>query len=565
MQKDVKFQMEDIVEIPDWCDAYPEHKFTVFKCCFLSTAKNSHHLDISDDVLRECADTILGNFLVAKIEWGDATTHKDTETAFGYFPIEQDVEFVVDDDGITKAYAYAVVSKRYSKDFNDIFEFDNIRNSSVEMKVKVKDDADEGEVEKFDIFALTCLGKRVKGSCPDADIQMVRFSKEDADAYFAKSDTLSDLKQFIETRKQSMADKKTYKIDKSKEAMSDADWGDVDKAALRDKIMDAGNRDALVKATYMLVEDGWQDAPSEHLKYPVMAFDGDTLVYYRKALSSALAYAKQEGEDAVVNKVEKIYKKLDLDNTDGKEEKMSMEIEFAAVDIGDLWGRIWRIIDERHEWDYGIMGIYEEDNKKFAVLIDRDKKLHRLDFSLTEDGLTAADEVVEIRQEFIETDNMRKFAEPENVADYRFAEEPEDDKGEAKMSEDEMLAKIARLEKDIEERDNIIMERDAELTELREYKQTVMAKEAACAVESVMCEIKPFVNDDQFASFREEGLACKADEIDAWANKVKAVCFSEVKKSVKKDDMGVFSFAAPISNKNKKQSEDIWTRLKNQH
>lgn len=556
MRKNVEFQMEDIVEIPQWTEAYPEHKFVVYKCCFLSTKPNAHKLNIEDDVLREYADTILGNFLVAKVRFGDAMSHEKDEIIYGYFPREQEVEFVEGDD-TTKAYAYAVVSKRYSKEFNGIFEFDNLRNSSVEMTVETDDD-DEHEVVSFDIFGLTCLGRRIGGSCPDADIEMVRFTAEEADAYFAKTaDATSSLKQFVETRKQSMAEKKSYKVDKSKEAMSDADWGSVDKIALRDKIMEASNRAKLVKDVYLLVEDGWEDAPSEKLKYPIMAFDGDTLVYYRRALSAALTYAKQNDETAVVNKIEKIYKKLDLDDTDGKEEKMSMEIEFTAVDIGDMWGRLYRIIDEERRWEYGIVGIYEEDNQKFAIICDRDKKLYRLDFSLTEEGLTVAEEVVEVKQEFIETDNMKKFAEPENVADYRFADE---DDGETKMSEDEMMAKIAQLEKDIEERDNIIMERDTELADLREYKKAVMAKENACAVEAIMAEIKPFVNDEQFTAFREEGLACDETNFDAWSNKVKAVCFSEVKKSVKKDDMGVFSFAAPIETK-KTKSTSVWDRL----
>lgn len=567
MRKNVEFQMEDVAEVPQWTEAYPEHKFTVYKCCFLSTKPNAHKLNIGDGVLREYADTILGNFLVAKVQFGDAMSHEKDEIIYGYFPREQEVEFIEDDD-VTKAYAYAVVSKRYSKEFNGIFEFDNLRNSSVEMAVETDDD-DENSVLSFDIFGLTCLGKRINGSCPDADIEMVRFTAEEADAYFAKSsDTMSSLKQFVETRKQSMAEKKTYKIDKSKDAMSDADWSAVDKSALRDKIMDAANRAKLVKDVYLLVEDGWEDAPSEHLKYPIMAFDGDTLVYYRRALSAALSYAKQNDETAVVNKIEKIYKKLDLDDTDGKEEKMSMEIEFAAVDIGDLWSRLWYEIDEARCWEYGIVGIYEEDNQKFAILCDRAKKLYRLDFSLTEEGMTVADEVVEVQQEFIETDNVKKFAEPENVADYRFAEdEPEqddddkdEDEGETKMSEDEMMAKIAQLEKDIEERDNIIMERDAELADLREYKKAVMAKENACAVEAIMAEIKPFVNDEQFAAFREEGLSCDETNFDAWSNKVKAVCFSEVKKSVKKDDMGVFTFAAPIETK-KTKSTSVWDRI----
>ena len=94
MQKDVKFQLEDAVEYPEWCDNYPEHKFTVFKCCFLSTKPNAHNLDIGDDVLRRDAQSILGNMLVAKIQNGDATTHLPSEIQYGYFPREQEIEFV---------------------------------------------------------------------------------------------------------------------------------------------------------------------------------------------------------------------------------------------------------------------------------------------------------------------------------------------------------------------------------------------------------------------------------------------------------------------------------------
>lgn len=556
MQKDVKFQLEEAVEIPNWSKDYPEHKFTVFKCCFLSTKPNSHELEISADVLKECADTILGNFLVAKLEFGDATTHKDSEIIYGYFPNEQEIEFVEDDDGILKAYAYAVVSKRYSKEFNGIFEFDNIRNSSVEMTVNTAED-DDNKVLSFDLYGLTVLGKTVNGSCPDADIKMVRFSTDEAEAYFAKNDTVDILKKFVNERKQSMADK-SYKVDKSKEAMSEKAWGDIDKTDLRNKIMEASNKAKLVKDVYMLVEDGWEDAPSEHLKYPVMCFEGDTLVYNRYGLASALAYAKQEDETEVINKIERIYKKLDIDDSEGKEEDVKMnEIEFAAVDIGDLWGRLWHEIDETRHWEYGIVGIYEEDNKKFAILRDRDMKLYRLDFSLTEDGMTVAEEVVEVKQEFVETDNMKKFAEPENVADYRFAED-DDDKDE---QEEDMAEKLAKLEKDIEERDNIIMEKDKELEELRQFKADVEEKEKAKSVEGIMAEVKEFLDDEAFKSYREEGMLCKMSEIDGWANKVKAASFEASKnKKSKKENTGIWGFAAPISNSNKK-SDSVWDRI----
>lgn len=554
MQKEYNFAVEEIKRI-EFSD-YDEQEFSIARLGYISTKPNSHGIGISEDCLRTSAPSALGKWVVAKMFMGDATTHESDEHIVGMIPKEQDIEFVDDDDGYLRAYCDAIISKRYAADFCEIFEKDNNRAVSIEARFDMEDD---DNAKSFTICGVTVLGKAVRPSCPDSDIEFVRFSETDAGDYYRArhADAASSLKQFVETRKQSMAEKKTYKVDKSKESMSNADWSEVDKAALRDKIMAASNRAKLVKDVYLLVEDGWEDAPSEHLKYPCMELKGDTFVYNRNALTSALSYAKQNDEQAVVNKIEKIYKKLDLDDTDGKEEKMSMEIEFAAVNIGDLWGRLWHEIDETRHWEYGIEGIYEEDNKKFAILRDRAQKLYRLDFSLTEEGMTVADEVVEVQQEFIETDNMKKFAEPENVADYRIAEQ---DDYENKMSEDEMMAKIAQLEKDIEERDNIIMERDTELADLREYKKAVMAKENACAVEAIMAEIKPFVNDEQFAAFREEGLACDETNFDAWSNKVKAVCFSEVKKSVKKDDMGVFTFAAPIDVK-KTKSTSVWDRL----
>lgn len=556
MQKEYNFAVEEIKRI-EFSD-YDEQEFSIARMGYISTRPNSHGIGISEDCLRESAPSALGKWVVANMVAGDCGSHDKEEHIVGMIPQDQEVEFVEDDDGYLRAYCDAIISKRYAADFCEIFEKDNNRAVSIEARFDMEDD---DNAKSFTICGVTVLGQRIKPSCPDSDIEFVRFSETDAEDYYRARhvDAASSLKQFVETRKQSMAEKKTYKVDKSKESMSNADWSEVDKVALRDKIMGASNRAKLVKDVYLLVEDGWEDAPSEHLKYPIMAFDGDILVYYRRALSAALTYAKQNDETAVVNKIEKIYKKLDLDDTDGKEEKMSMEIEFAAVNIGDLWGRLWHEIEENRHWEYGIEGIYEEDNKKFAILRDRAQKLYRLDFSLTEEGLTVADEIVEVEQEFIETDNMKKFAEPENVADYRIAEQDDDD-NEGKMSEDEMMAKIAQLEKDIEERDNIIMERDTELADLREYKKAVMAKENACAVEAIMAEIKPFVNDEQFAAFREEGLACDETNFDAWSNKVKAVCFSEVKKSVKKDDMGVFTFAAPIDAK-KTKSTSVWDRL----
>ena len=569
LQKNISFALEDVEEIPDWADVYPENKFTVAKCCFLSTRENSHGLEISEKVLRECASSILGNFLVAKISWGDATTHVDSESIYGYFPMEQDIQFVEDEDGILKAYAYAVISKRYSKEFNGIFEYQNLRDSSVEMTVTCEDD-NEDVVTSFDIYGLTCLGKTVNGSCPDADIKLVRFEEKMAEKYFKKHDILSTLKEFVEERKQQMAEKR-YKIDKSKESMSTKPWGDVDKTDLRNKIMEASNKSELVKACYMLVEDGWEDAPSEHLKYPVMCFEGDKLVYNRYGLSSALAYAKQENETSVINKIKAIYKKLDIDDdSERKEEKDMAEIEFSAVNIGDLWGKLYTAMRDLHHWEYSIKGIYEQDNQKFAVVYDDDMKLYRLNFSLTEEGLSLSDEIIEVKEEFIETDNMKKFAEPENVSDYRKenkeddedsdSDDKDEDKQVEEMSISELQEKISKLEKDVEDRDNIIMKNNEELETLREFKKGIDEQEKAKVVNSLMEEVEKFLDPEMMKSLRDEGMKCELCDMDAWSNKVKAMSFSAISKSKKKNS-DIWSFSAPISNQKEKKSNSVWDRI----
>lgn len=561
MEKIVSLAVDDVQKID--FDSYSDDEFAIAKMGFLSTRPNAHNLIIDEDVLRESASSALNKWVVADMFMGEPTTHTKNEHIVGRIPRSQSVEFVYDDDGYLRAYVDTVISKIYAKDFCKAFEQDKNRAVSVEMKI-FTDGEDDNIVQRFNIMGVTVLGKSIKPSCPESDIEFVRFSEEDADKFFEKqSDSLSQLKNFVEERKQSMAEKKTYKIDKSKEAMSTADWGNYDKTAMRDKIMDAKNRDTLVKSVYLLVEDGWKDAPSEHLKYPVMMLDGDTFIYNRNALSAALAYAKQNDETEVVNKIEAIYKKLDLDDdSERKEDKKMAEIEFSAVDIGDMWSRLYTAMREARNWEYGIQGIYEEDNKKFAILIDDVKKLYRLDFSLTEDGLTLADEVVEVKQEFTKTDNIKKFAEPENVAEYRLADcddDDDDDEHEEEMSADEMKAKMADLEKDIESRDNIIMEKDAELEELRKFKAEVEEQRKAATVESIMAECKEYMSDEQYKEMREEGMACKMAEIDGWTNKVKAVSFSAVKKNVKKTNDGLFRFAAPIDNN--KKSNSVWDRI----
>ena len=550
LSKDVTFNAVDVKRIN--MEEYGEDDYAIASVCFLSTRPNSHGIVISEDVLREYAPSVLGKWITAEVKCGDCTSHVPDQVIVGVVPKNQDVRFVEADDGYLDAYVDCIISKRYAKDYCNVFsEDDPTRAVSIEATFDMIDD---DNASAFSIKTITTLGKFVKPSVPNANITFVRFSEDEAETYYSrlqKGDALSNLKQFVEERKPSMAENKyvSHPINTAKDAVYTGDW-DGNKA--KQDLIKEKNYKSLALKVCLKLEEGWEDREVTKLGYPVMGlYDGEWR-YSTKAIASAQAYAEQNDETEVLNKIKKIKKSLGLDDdSEGKEENMAMEIEFSAVDVGDLWSRLWAIIDETRHWEYGISGIYEEDNKKFAILIDRDKKLYRLDFSLTEDGMTVADEVVEVKQEFTDTDNVKKFAEPENVAEYRFS----DDDCEPDM--EDMKAKLAKLEADIAERDNIIMDNDAELEELRKFKAEVEEQRKAAMVESIMAECKEYMSAEQFAKTRAEGMACKPEELDAWSNRAKAVCFSAVKKSAKKAlvETDVWGFAAPI---NPNKSNGLW-------
>ena len=576
MEKKYTFAVDDIQRIQ--ADDYAEDEFCLARLGFLSTRPNAHGLIISEEVLRESAPTILNKWLVADMTAVyDASTHTDKEQIVGRIPDNQEVEFVEDEDGYLRAYVDVVISKIYAKNFCEMFERNNNRSVSVEMMTWGTEE-NENDLVGFRIVGCTVLGQSVSPSCPQSDITFTRFSAEEADSFFAQAiGGLTDLTKFVNERKRAMADK-SYKVDKSKEAMSDDDWGSVDKDSMRDKIMDASNKSSLVKSVYVLVESGWEEAPSEKLKYPLMQLKGDTFVYNRGALSSALGYAKKEEETAVVSKIEKIYKKLGLDSEGKEEKKMSKEIEFAAVDIGNLWSALRSAMND-NSWYYYIDGIYEEDNQKFAIIVDdRDAaKKYRLDFNYTEDGLTVADEITEVQVDFVPTENIKKFAEPENAEEVKKCAEPEKKEGDdgsepTKMSVEEMEKKLAELQADVEEKENIIMEKDkklseqeTELSDLREFKAGIEKESLSKDVEKVMADVKDFIDNTKFAELREEGLACDTTNFDAWSNKVKATCFSAIqKKGLKKQTNTVWSFSAPIETEPNVPT-DFWSQMKSKY
>lgn len=569
MEKELTFAVEEIRHID--ASKYDSDDYMLARIKFLSTRPNSHEIVISEDVLKASANTVLGKWVTGEVLCGDCTTHTDGQVICGIVPKEQDVEFVKADDGYLDAYVDCIISKRYAKQYCDIFsEEDDVRAVSIEAAFNMKDD---NEAESFDIKTITTLGRNVHPSVPGMGITITRFSEQDAEEYYrmSQADSLSKLKMFVEERKTNMAKKKymSHPINTSKDAVYTGDW-DGDKA--KQDLIKEKNYKSLAPKVCLKLEGGWENREVTKLGYPVMGlYDGEWR-YSSKAIASARAYAERNDEAEVLNKIERIYKKLDIDNSDRKEdgvEKMSKEIEFAAVAIGDMWDNLWKILCEKHPGldgygsIYHIKNIYEDNGQKFAIIGD-DCCEYRLDFYLTEDGLTTSDEIVKVETEIVETDEVKKFAEPDDVEKYRNGgkhedeDDDDDDDEEKDDDEEDVEEKMARLEKEIAEKDHIIMEKDGELEELRKFKQSVMESERAKTVESVMEEVKEYIDTESYNNLRNEGLMCEFSEIDAWTNKAKAMCFGAVKKSRQsaKENSNIWSFSAPTEIQHKKNS--IW-------
>ena len=558
MEKNFSFAVEDIQRIN--LSEYEDDEFAVAKMGYLSTKPNSHGLKISEKVLRESASTVLNKWLVADMtRIVDAGTHTKEEKIVGRIPKEQDVEFVYDDDGYLRAYVDVVISKIYAKDFCKIFEEENNRAVSVEMRVFSNED-DESLVESFKIVGVTTLGKQIRPSCPDSDIEFTRFSEEEADKFFAKvhNNSLTALKKFVEERKESMAEQEklvSHPIDTSKEAMYDGEW---DGQKVKQDLVKEKNFKALASKVCLKLEPGWEDREVTKLGYPVMMLHNGKWVYSTKGLASALGYAKKEDETEVINKVEKIYKKLGLDS-DRKEDdaKMSENVTNFEIEGRKAWAKVIKKVQD-HEGDGAYVDsiednhiIYTKDDVRYRV--EADVKVDKDDKSVDAD----------IKWDTVKKDADQKMSEDEAKCEDKEEKKMSDDcdcKDDDHDDEEDFAKKCAEMEKKIEERDNIIMEKDRELEELREFKRGVEEKEKMMAVEAILSEVNEFMSEDSIKSLREEGKALSKDQIDAFANKVKAQAFEFSANTKKNKKTDVWSFAAPNNFKENK-SKSVWDRI----
>ena len=232
---------------------------------------------------------------------------------------QTDRKEIVERDGLHWICCTAMIYKQVKKLLKD-----RKKKVSVEIAVLDSEMVDGIEyIKEFDLKGITILGSRngiqVKEGIEGAGLSILevfdaaRFSGQKQTIIQAYSQ-LEDDEKNKEDGNLAMKDfEKALKVNKSKEAMSDTSWGDVDKAELRKRIVEASNFKEIADDVFLDLREGWEEGEVTKLKYPVMEIKGDELVYNRGALGSAKAYAEKNGEEEVLKKLKAIYGHLDLD------------------------------------------------------------------------------------------------------------------------------------------------------------------------------------------------------------------------------------------------------------
>lgn len=237
---------------------------------------------------------------------------------------QTDRKEIVERDGLHWICCTAMIYTQYNyKQVKKLLK-DRKKKVSVEIAVLDSEMVDGIEyIKEFDLKGITILGSRngiqVKEGIEGAGLSILevfdaaRFSGQKQTIIQAYSQLEDDDKKKEDGNLAIEDFEKALKVNKSKEAMSDTSWGDVDKTELRKRVVEASNFKEIADDVFLDLREGWEEGEVTKLKYPVMEIKGDELVYNRGALGSAKAYAEKNGEEEVLKKLKAIYEHLDLD------------------------------------------------------------------------------------------------------------------------------------------------------------------------------------------------------------------------------------------------------------
>lgn len=141
-------------------------------------------------------------------------------------------------------------------------------------------------------------------------------------------------------------------IENSKEKVIENDFNDLQNVLNCNKILNAKNYKDLVNSAFLLVENDFEDNPLERLKYPVMDFSNNSLVYNVKALEFSLAKATEDNNVEVIEKINDIKESLEFsgkENENVKDEDLKSEnVSNSTDETKENWQEKYNTLNEEY-------------------------------------------------------------------------------------------------------------------------------------------------------------------------------------------------------------------------
>lgn len=463
------------------------------------------------------------------------------ESANIYIEEKDDKNWIV----IENAYIWTEYNTRLTK----LIKKQITKKVSVEVE-SLDSFVDENGIErikKWKFLGITILGKYKDGSIVDEGIEGAKLLLSDYNEDYTFNTYKKKFQFAMKNNGQYSSDilnkygVKFYsddikygtgepiKVNKSKDKVSNDSWGDVNKSKLRDTVLKAKNYKTLVKSVYLKVEDGWEESPSEKLKYPVMQLKDGEFVYNSGALLSAQQYGAQYDKE-VENKAIKIRKSLGLIKPD-KEENMKDFIEKAKESGFSFIGTYSGKLAFAKECDCDKMDM--SDEKEEIMIFEVDK---------------CVAEEYKCEEEFnLELMSCKplKFEDEDDEEDDDDEEDKDDDE-----EKKEMAMKIAALEKEKEEMKAKCEKAESELKEIRMSK----FKEDTDCIMKEKCEDMSDEDKECLKKMRDEGKFATVEEFEKEVAYKKYLADEKCKKEMSKGSSKL-SFGINILNKETKNSQ----------
>lgn len=503
------------------------------------TGDNAHDLPITEKALKDSAKTLVGKPVVAKVEKGffgiDFEGHHKKEQPIGTVLSEDDIFFEKDEDGVEWLCAYATVWARYCKDASFIIERDKIKSLSMEILSDI--DEDDNIVEMY-FVGITLLGTFVNPAIEDARAELLEFSKIDSkikELYFQKED-VTDFPNKGDNKKISLKNSNFPQFDyeyavkvkkefpkvwskggniRGNEAFEY--WGKARKGSKTKGVLDwIDEREAWASRHH---KDKLINGVVASMKWGVIVSRGESYM-----------------KDIIQKEIDKKYKDFSIDEDLKESELIEIEQEVENFEEGG----------------------HDLKDKKIEEVSEEATEVKMAEEETEEKEVDMAEEEVEEKAEeeddFSDEEMKSKaFSKAMHVLGIF---ESEDSKFEADGFSEKFEKAIAEYQK-MKDEHSVYMGIKSEYEDLKKFKCDYEEKMFAKEVEITMEYVSDIMPKEEMDRMREASTNFSLENINIWANEVKAKAL-DFSKPVSKDGITRMGL---VEENAKKESNSIWDEL----